>query len=234
VLRNIETADTEKYRYERKFFIFKLTKYEIESLIRFHPAMFSAIYYPRFINNIYFDSINMKNYFDAVDGLWNRMKIRIRWYGDLFGDIEKPVLEIKIKNGLLNMKNSFQLKPFSISEFFDFDSIVDIIKISDIPENLKLEMISLKPTLLNRYKRKYVQSSDGDYRITVDTNMVYYDINSHNNLFLNKAVDYSNTVVELKYNYGKDDYAKHIVKYFPFRLTKSSKYVTGIEAINWC
>ena len=88
--------------------------------------------------------------------------------------------------------------------------------------------------LLNRYKRKYVQSSDGDYRITLDTDMVYYNINSYNNLFLHKAVDYSNTIVELKYNYDKDESAEHIVKYFPFRLTKSSKYVTGIDAINWC
>ena len=94
-----------------------------------------------------------------------------------------------------------------------------------------MEMISLEPALLNRYNRKYAQSSDGNYRITVDTNMMFYDINSHNNLFLNKAVDYSNTVVELKYNYNKDDCAEHIVKYFPFRLSKSSKYVTGIEAI---
>ena len=92
----------------------------------------------------------------------------------------------------------------------------------------------MEPSLLNRYKRKYVQSSDGNYRITVDTKMVFYDINKHNNLFLNKIVDYLNTVVELKYNYGKDDYAEHIVKYFPFRLTKSSKYVTGIEVINGC
>ena len=30
MLRNIETADTEKYRYERKFFISELTKYEVE------------------------------------------------------------------------------------------------------------------------------------------------------------------------------------------------------------
>ena len=230
---NIEIMDTEKYRYERKFFISKLTKYEIESLIKLHPAMFSDIYYPRFVNNLYFDSINMKNYFDAVDGLWNRIKIRIRWYGDLFGDIEKPVLEIKIKKGLLNTKHSFLLKPFSIGEFCEFNSIVDAIKISEIPENLKLEMITMEPALLNRYKRKYVQSSDGNYRITVDTKMVFYDVNSHNNLFLNKTVDYSNKVVELKYNYGKDDYAEHIVKYFPFRLTKSSKYVTGIDALNW-
>ena len=228
---NIESVNTEKYRYERKFFISNLTKYEIESLIRLHPAMFSAIFFPRFVNNIYFDSFNMKSYCDSVDGSLNRIKIRIRWYGDLFGDIEKPVLEIKIKNGLLNRKNSYLLKPFSFDKFVDFNSIGDVIKISDIPEDLKLEMISLEPALLNRYKRKYVQSSDGIYRITVDTNMMFYDINSHNNLFFNKVVDYSNTVVELKYNYSNDDCADHIVKYFPFRLTKSSKYVTGIEAI---
>ena len=91
MLRNIETENTEKYRYERKFFISKLTKYEVESLIKLHPAMFSEIYFPRFVNNLYFDSFNMKSYFDSVDGSPNRRKIRIRWYGDLFGDIEKPV-----------------------------------------------------------------------------------------------------------------------------------------------
>ena len=88
---NTETTKTNNYRYERKFFISNLTKYEIESLIKLHPALFSEIYFPRFVNNLYFDSLNMKNYFDTIDGLGDRMKIRIRWYGSLFQDIEKPI-----------------------------------------------------------------------------------------------------------------------------------------------
>ena len=52
------------YRYERKFFISELTKDEVESLVRLHPAWFSEIYNQRFVNNIYFDSLNLTNYLD--------------------------------------------------------------------------------------------------------------------------------------------------------------------------
>ena len=47
-----------QFRYERKFFISQLTKFEVESMIRIHPAVFSEIYHKRFVNNIYFDTVN--------------------------------------------------------------------------------------------------------------------------------------------------------------------------------
>lgn len=221
----------EDYRYERKFFVSELTKYEIESIVRLNPAMFSEIYHPRFVNNLYFDSSNMKLYFDTVDGLKDRMKVRIRWYGDLFGIIEKPILELKIKNGLLGRKERFPLIPFSIGKGFQLDTIIDVFKRAEIPDVLKLDLISLEGSLLTRYRRQYFQSSNRKYRLTIDSETEFYQIRSRHNNFLHSSVDLVNTVVELKYDESEDQYVKRILNYFPFRLTKSSKYVNGIERI---
>ena len=94
-----EVLPGEKWRYERKFFISGLKKEDIEFMVKLHPAIFREIYHERTVNNLYFDSYEMKSYLDNVSGNSQRAKVRIRWYGDLFGIIEKPVLEVKIKRG---------------------------------------------------------------------------------------------------------------------------------------
>jgi len=220
------------YRYERKFSVSGLSKFEVELLVKLHPAMFSEIYYQRYINNIYFDAPNMRHYFDNIHGLNNRMKIRIRWYGDLFGVIENPKLELKNKKGLLGKKESFPLAPFSINASIQRKTIEEIFRGSEIPDALKLELICLQPTLLNRYCRKYFQSADRNYRITIDSDMEFYLINCQNNTFLQKSADSENTIVELKYDPDKDQNVGRITNYFLFRMTKSSKYVNGIERLH--
>ena len=222
-------ADIDNYRYERKFFISELTRQEVESIIRINPVMFSEIYHERFVNNIYFDSVSMESFFDNIDGSVDKTKVRIRWYGELSGYIEKPVLELKIKNGLLGKKESYPLRPFKLNNNFNVQSITANIEKSIIPEIIKMELKSMKPVLLNRYSRKYFQSVNRNYRITVDTDIVFYRIGCRNNSFLKKITDDVNVVLELKYNQDMDDNASFITNHFPFRLTKSSKFVSGIE-----
>jgi len=69
-------------RFERKFSITNLTHYEIQHIVCNHPYAFTEIYTERNVNNIYFDSSFLTNYYDNVDGLSNRIKVRIRWYGE--------------------------------------------------------------------------------------------------------------------------------------------------------
>jgi hypothetical protein len=226
---NAAPSNTHKYRYERKFIVSELTQYEIETLVKLHPAIFLEAYPPRFVNNLYFDSPDRQNYFNNVDGLKDRAKVRIRWYGDLFGNVEKPMLELKIKKGLVGKKESFPLIPFSIDEKFQLETIINVFKQSDIPDSLKLDLISLEIVLLNRYRRKYFQSADRRYRITIDTDMEFYQVRVYNNIFLHKSVDLITTVVELKYAPAEDQHIEQITNYFPFRMTKSSKYVNGIK-----
>ena len=228
---NVEALDTSRYRYERKFIISELTRHEIEAVVKLHPAMFLEIYSPRYINNIYFDTPEMGNYFDNVDGLKDRAKPRIRWYGDLFGFIEKPVLEIKTKNNLVGKKESFPLLPFSINADLQLDAIREVFKKSNLPDALRLNLTGLECFLLNRYRRQYFQSADRRYRLTIDSEMVCYQIQPYSNTFLHKSVDFVNTVVELKYNPGENQSVDQITNHFPFRMTKNSKYVTGIERL---
>ncbi|MCI0696940.1 VTC domain-containing protein [candidate division KSB1 bacterium] len=221
----------ENLRYERKFVVSELMPHEIEALVRLHPAMFFEAYPQRFVNNLYLDSHDLKSYFDNVDGLKDRMKVRIRWYGDLFGIIEKPVLELKSKNDLVGEKASFPLVPFAMDERFQLDTIHEVFRNDEIPEIMKMQLLSLEPVLLNRYSRKYFQSVNHDYRITIDSEMEFYAINAQNNTFSQKYIDTVNTVVELKYDCGKNRGAPAITSYFPFRLSKNSKYANGIERL---
>lgn len=178
---NVSTSHS---RYERKFFTPNLDRYEIESLIRLHPAAFSETYWERSVNNIYFDSFNMKSYFDNVFGAEKRVKVRIRWYGDLFGKIAKPALEFKIKEGLLCNKLSFPLNEFSIDTDFSIQMLRDVFDSFDIPEMLKFHLKCIEPTLFNTYRRRYYLSRDHRYRLTLDSNLEFLELSPFKNNFL--------------------------------------------------
>ena len=217
------------YRYERKFFIDYFSKSKVQSIIELHPEMFIKSFHQRFVNNIYFDSFQMNNYFDNVEGVRDRKKIRVRWYGSLWCLIEKPILEIKIKKGLLGKKISYPLNSFSLNQETKIMDILNPIKY--FKENIPFKPETLIPTLLNRYSREYFLSSNTNYRITIDNDQSFYSINKEKNTFLRNYQDKKSVVVELKYNKKFDNEAHSITSKLPFRMTKSSKYIYGLEQI---
>ena len=220
------------WRYERKFIISELDRHEIESLVKLHPAIFSEIHHEREVNNIYFDSVAMTNYLDNVDGKSKRLKVRVRWYGDLFGTSKHPVLEVKTKDGLVGGKISYPLEVMTINESLTIDAMHEVFKRAEIPDALKLSLLDLKFSLLNCYRRKYFQSVDKKFRITIDFDLRYFRLSPIGNTFSDVLVDRTNTILELKYEKGADDSAERITNYFPFRMTKSSKYATGVEVMH--
>jgi SPX domain protein involved in polyphosphate accumulation len=219
----------EELRYERKFLIENHSEKEVEQMIKFHPACFSEIYHERVINNIYFDTLGFNNYYDNVEGEKERLKVRIRWYGEQYGKIESPILEMKIKKGLLGYKESYPLGSFIFDKNFSQKTIIDSMTSVKLPVHIKHRMDSLKPTLLNRYIRKYFISANKNFRITIDKDLTYFGINYGSNTLLNKSVDNKTTILELKYNEGLETEAKQIGSMLPFVLTKSSKYLQGLE-----
>ena len=221
-----------RQRYERKFAIQMISRSAVEHIIKYHPAAFSEIYKQRNVNNIYLDTGRLTFYNDNVTGSNNRKKIRIRWYGDMFGEIKYPVLEIKIKNGYIGRKQSFPLKPFILDERFDIEMLRSVFHQSELPLNLLSEVTELQPALLNGYTRKYFQNFKKDFRITVDDHLVYLDVKSRFNTFRRQELISIGVIVELKYDAIKDDLAESITTHLPFRMTKSSKYVNGIDLLN--
>ena len=226
------SMETNSLRYERKFFISDLTKHEVESAIKLHPAVFSEIYHERRVNNIYMDSFDMANYFDNVIGLEKRTKVRIRWYGDLLGNIHSPVLEFKRKNGLVCSKSSFPVPGFKLDADFSKDMLQDIFEASEIPDRLKFDLRCMDASLLNSYNRRYYLSADKKYRLTLDSDLEFCRITGFKDQFLDRSIDHVSVILEAKYNEDCDAGANKITSFFPFRMTKSSKYIMGIERLN--
>jgi hypothetical protein len=166
-------------------------------------------------------------YYDNVEGKDNRVKVRIRWYGDLFGTINTPILELKIKKGLVGIKRSFPLIQFTFSKNFNLNNFYEIFKKSNLPDDVLLKLANLKPSLVNRYNRKYFRDFSQNFRITIDKKISYFSV--ANKYIAKSAINDNKIVVELKYDQEKNDEAQEIGTNLPFRLTKNSKYVTGIE-----
>lgn len=216
------------YRYERKFFVSGLTEAEVGLNVKLHPAMFREVYPYRYINNIYFDSVEMDSFVDNVDGVRDRVKVRIRWYGQLFGEVARPVLELKIKQGMLGTKRQFPLKSVKIEQGLDSNIVDSLVQQSEVPDNVRALVKSLEVVLVNRYRRRYYQTADGLYRLTLDSDMMYYRVHNSVMNLINGSRDRDNLILELKYAQPQDEGAEKITNCFPFHLTKSSKYVAGM------
>ena len=220
-----------EYRYERKFLVDQLDRHQIRALIKQHPNMFYEPYPPRFVNNLYLDTKDLENYEDNVNGAMQRRKVRVRWYGDMLGDVSKATLEFKVKRGLVGAKSQYPFGDFTLDVGFSDKYYHDLLGKSDLPESVKVYMQDLNVVLLNRYYRRYYATRDERYRVTLDTDLTFVKVNLLNNRFLHKQIDYTNLVVELKYLPEHDEQANRVSAYFPFGVTKSSKYVQGIERV---
>jgi hypothetical protein len=225
-----ELVSPESFRYERKFAFSCLDRHETEAVVRMHPACFSEIYRERMVNNIYLDTVTMSAYDANLAGISQRFKIRLRWYGELFGRIAEPALELKIKQGFLGGKRRYPLGSFTLDGDCSVARLQEVFAAAAMPPLLKDHLKIMRFALLNRYRRRYFLSRDGNFRITIDSDLEYYRIDGTANAFLQKTIDRARTVLELKYDAGLDEAARRITNALPVRMTKNSKYVSGVDS----
>ena len=219
------------FRYERKFLVDQLDAVQVRAMIKRHSCMFYEPYPPRYVNNLYLDTPDMSNYYDNVSGVGERRKVRIRWYHGLFGDVEEPVLEFKIKKGLVGTKRSFPFAPFALDDGFSANRYQASLCQADLPDHIRQYLRQLRVVLCNRYYRWYFATRDQRFRVTVDAEMAFYRMKRANNRFVHRYADHRNIVVELKYEKALDVQAEKVSGFFPFSVTKNSKYVTGIKRV---
>ena len=196
-----------------------------------HPASFYSIHTPRYINNIYLDTDLFLNYRNALDGIANRLKARIRWYGDLFSAAGSPRLEIKGKEGYVNYKSVYPLHGVEFSRKIEADVISRLFDTSELPSEIRSYLSYTRPVLVNRYRRKYWRSRDERYRLTLDHDICFSAFTAFENQDLQQIVDDTSVIVEIKYNLTDDGSFADIANKFPFRQTRSSKYVAGMDHI---
>jgi hypothetical protein len=228
----IAPAGTIRYRYERKFHVAELSRAEVESIVRLSPALFSEIYHPRWVNSVYLDTWTMASYHENLAGCsLDRVKFRIRWYGDILGPVERPTLELKIKHGQVNRKELYPLPSFVADDTFSAKTLGGLFRGADLPDTLRQDLLKFRMVLAIRYRRNYLLSADRDFRATIDSHLEYFDTSEGRRPFRSTWLDPTSVLLELKYAVDAAPRADRISQHFPFRLTRNSKYATGVQNV---
>jgi len=220
----MEKAVNNKYRFERKIIIDSHSYDDL--IIMFKARGFSKLFPERSICNLYLDDLNHSAYYDNILGNSKRLKHRIRWYGSLFGTVQKITLEQKIKRGNVGIKNNFKVeKEFDFLPTLNFSQLTKLVRyvLHDLKDKVFINI--LYPASINTYTRAYYSDAFNRFRITFDKDIKYYSF--QNRIKLEKT-DHR-IIVEIKYDNENDLLASQILEFFNFRLGKNSKYVNGVE-----
>ena len=169
------------------------------------------IYPDREVYSIYFDNSDFQTYFESIEGVVPRKKLRLRTYNFENYKINNFNLETKktISVGRLkSSKNTYKTNQFLKSGIY------------------MNEYGICYPKIIVKYTRSYYKLNN--IRITFDKNIEYKIFNLINNheVFYNKS---NLVVVELKFS--SIDYMKNIKLDLPFEKTRFSKYCYGIESL---
>lgn len=157
-------------------------------------------------HSIYYDTIDLDMYQEHRNNINNRQKLRIREYSN-----GKKYLEIKTKTDGITNKIRKKITNEDISILQDW-----------IKENLHYNL-SLEKELDIKYKRTTFISKDKKERITIDTEIKFYNYKTG----LSKSID--DIIVEIKH---EQDYPSLIELYFNthnIQKQKFSKYYNGIN-----
>ena len=206
-------------RFERKW-IFKNNNFItlVNALIRSN-LYFRTQYPTRIVNSIYFDTYNYTSIRQNLDGVSNKKKIRIRWYGKR--DIMlNPVIEIKSKKGFETKKETIKIKELDNIKLYELDKIKE-----QLNKKLKSKKI-ITPVLSTHYNREYFISLNRKIRATVDYNLKSIFLNNLSQIDIVKNFN-NNCILELKYPITFDKFVRKNLRDMILRLSKNSKFVNS-------
>ena len=206
-------------RFERKW-LFKSNNFLalINALIRSN-LFFRTQYPPRDVNSVYFDTYNYTSIRQNLDGVSNKKKIRIRWYGKK-NKMINPMIEIKSKKGFETKKENIKIKELDNIELNNLDKIKNKLN-----KKLKSKK-NITPILSTHYEREYLISLNGKIRATVDYNLKSIFLNNLSQIDITK--NFKNIcILELKYSTNLDKYVRKNLKDISLRLSKNSKFVNS-------
>lgn len=208
------------WRLERKYTVQYFSLEKILQIIQNHPALFFSPFPARTVNSIYFDTEELEDYYQNVQGDAERKKFRLRWYGKGKKSISHPQLEIKIKRNQLGTKKIYPLQNIDLAE-----PLLKQIIGQDLPPLIQEELRFRREIVAIQYYRHYFLSKSGNIRITVDSELKYKKY-YHTTLY---APQEDAFVIEVKYAQKHEKEAQQICSALPFRLSKNSKYINAFE-----
>ena len=194
-------------RIEQKLEIDKSSYINIIKWLKFKKA--EILYPERLVNSRYYDNYNLQMYYDTVEGLLPRKKIRLRTYNTR--EFELSDFPYNLEKKLTTEKKRYK----SIERNIEFrDNIYDQIYDEDYGLCFKVVDIS--------YVREYFLVNS--IRMTIDKNIEYKDLIS-NNISKDKSF-----VIEVKADIHND--LDFIANNFNFSRSRFSKYERSFEYLS--
>ena len=221
------------YREEKKFLInleeFRKLSHHLEQFLM-EDEHNGALGYC--VRSLYFDTIYDKDYFEKLDGVELRRKIRLRIYHP---EDNFALLEMKQKQGQYQLKRSLRITRDDAKALIDGD----YTPLLRYPEDFAAECYALmqmqlyRPKTIVEYRRKAFIAKENKIRITFDHQIVSTE--SDMNLFskdlnMNPVSDPFATVLEVKFNGFLLDYIKDLLSNAQKSELSVSKYMLARQA----
>ena len=222
------SASADRRRFERKYPLTVAGLRDFRWWHRTHGREFARTYDERTIHNVYFDSPDWERHADNLSGTSSRTKCRLRWYGDLEA-ADVVVFEAKHRRNAIGHKDQHALAAAGLG-LADLPLARLYARLRPLlPGELRLELDQgHRPALYNRYRREYYATPNG-IRMTVDTGIAYAPVQGGSLRTLRPIPSSAPTVVEVKYSSDRRVEAEVALRRLPFRATRSSKYVIGVD-----
>ena len=208
-------------RYERKWVFNSIDHNQLFILLNRSNFLFTNQFSDRQVNSIYFDDENHTSIKQNIDGISEKKKYRLRWYGD-FKIITNPTFEIKSKKGFEVSKKNFDLPEMSNLNLLDYNDVEKIELLINNNFNFKNKLF---PILTTHYLRSYFISSNKLVRSTVDRNLKSLLLYKNRNLNIIK--EYEDIILEFKYDLNLDEYVRSNLGNISSRLSKNSKFINA-------
>lgn len=214
-------------REEKKFLLYEIEKHNLKHYLSnfLHPDKHNGLEGYR-IRSLYFDTAGDDDYFDKVDGLEVRRKIRLRNYPP---DMSFAVLEMKQKQGKKQRKRSLRLPREEAERLI----VGDYTPLLNYKEPFALECYTLmqsrfyRPKTVVEYNRYAFIAKENNTRITFDSNIISTESNFNifdEHLNMDPVMDKSLCVLEVKFNGFLLSYIKNGLAEVQHSETSVSKY----------
>ena len=222
----------EDARMEIKFVAHHSHAHTLLHWLRMHPSDFRVAHPDRWVNSLYFDTHDSLAYMENILGSSSRAKVRYRWYGEK--RLPGPgALEVKRKRNLFGWKLRYEVGRAPSWPGASWREILNSLEEQLPPSGRAWLRTSTVPTLINRYHRKYFLTADGLIRATVDTRQMAWDQRFSSVPELNRRQQIADTVVvEFKFDRRERDAASRVMQGIPVRMSRHSKYISGLEAVH--
>ena len=199
---------------------------------------FKKVFENRKVNSLYFDTASLDFADDNISGISKRVKIRARWYSKLNENIfqsflkENQLINIELKRKYNNLSDKILLSSFHLNKIKLANDRIKLIssklnfEILKIPELL---MLIVKDIIFVGYEREYYENfKSSQIRLTVDKNLICSNKKSFLS-FKKSLISKNYLIVELKFLNNSYQLVKNILKNFPFRQVRTSKYILALS-----